>query len=98
MACYIEHMDNGNVAFLCGDLGQHCSNEKCGAVGQFLCDYPVGDGKTCDAALCQSHAFEVAPNIHYCHGHLLLWKEFRLRNGEFSVLKNVVPFNIGGKP
>lgn len=34
-----------------------------------LCDYPVGDGKTCDKPLCNGHARQVGPDLHYCHDH-----------------------------
>lgn len=43
--------------FLCGEFGPHCG--ACASVGDFLCDFPVGDGKTCDMPLCESHATEV---------------------------------------
>jgi len=92
MPCYIMHMSNGGMAFLCGDLGPHCSDAKCEDVGTFLCDYPVGDDKTCDAYLCKHHAFEVAPNIHYCPGHALMWREFKESGGVERELENVVPF------
>jgi len=65
--------------FLCGDLGPHCAAENCAASTAYLCDYPVGDDKTCDLSLCNSHAYEVAPNIHYCPGHLVLWQWYQMR-------------------
>ncbi len=92
MPCYVERQKDGGTMFLCGDLGPHCAAEKCAAVSLNLCDYPVGDGKTCDLPLCDSHAFEVAPNIHYCPGHLVLWQEFRQARRDLAVLENVIPF------
>jgi len=62
------------------------------AVGDFLCDFPVGDGKTCDRPICPDHATEIAPEIHYCAGHLLMWKEFRDAGGVERELTNVVPY------
>ena len=76
--------------FVCGDLGQHCSD--CSWVGEFLCDYPVGDNKTCDRVICEDHAREVAPNIHYCEVHYKLWAEFRDKGGVDASLKNVIAF------
>ena len=76
--------------FLCGDLGSHCG--ACASVGDFLCDFPVGDGKTCDMPLCEGHANEVAPNIHYCPGHMVLWKRFLNAGGVQRELENVVPY------
>lgn len=54
MPCYIEHTKDGDTMFLCGDLGPHCAADKCAAVSGWLCDYPVGEGKTCDLPLCGS--------------------------------------------
>jgi hypothetical protein len=93
MTCYVINLKDGGTAFLCGDLGPHCAADKCGAPGnEFLCDYPVGEGQTCDLPLCASHAYEVAPNVHYCPGHLTLWSEFRKAGGVEKELANVVPF------
>lgn len=92
MPCYIERLKDGGTVFMCGDLGPQCAAEKCAAATDYLCDYPVGDGKTCDLPLCDSHAYEVAPNIHYCPGHLTLWAEFRKSGGVQAELENVVPY------
>ena len=92
MPCYIDRMKDGGTMFMCGNLGPHCAAERCGALGVNLCDYPVGDDRTCDLPLCDSHAYEVAPNVHYCPGHLVLWKEFRDSGREKKELENVVPF------
>lgn len=92
MPCYIERTTDGETMFLCGDLGPHCAAEGCAASTDNLCDYPVGDGKTCDLPLCDSHAYEVAPNVHYCPGHLVLWREFRESGRMDAELENVVPF------
>lgn len=37
--------------------------------GFFLCDYPVGPGKTCDTRFCKDHGRQVAPNVHHCWQH-----------------------------
>lgn len=42
--------------------------------------------------LCHGHAFEVAPNMHYCPGHELMWREFKESGGVRAELENVVPF------
>lgn len=77
MPCYIERLKDGGIGFLCGSLGPHCEADGCAASTSFLCDYPIGDLKTCDLALCGSHAYEVAADTHYCPNHLLLWQELR---------------------
>lgn len=89
MPCYIEPTRNGTM-FLCGDLGPHCAD--CGAVGNYLCDYPVGDGKTCDRNVCNRHAHEIAPNMHYCDQHYTEWRAFRDAGGVKKELENVMPF------
>lgn len=82
--------DVGRTMFLCGEFGPHCVD--CAAVGDFLCDYPVGDGKTCDRPMCDDHAHEIAPEIHYCDAHYRMWTEFRERGGVDEALRNVVAF------
>ena len=103
MTCYTVHMDDGSrVVFLCGNLGPHCSDHNCGDVSGFQCDFPVSDGKACDLYLCRRHAFEVAPDIHYCPGDALLWREFKESGGVKRELENVVPYKqpptTDGKP
>jgi hypothetical protein len=44
-----------------GDQQQYCMD-----MSAYLCDGPVGGGRTCDRALCDAHAFEVGKNKHYC--------------------------------
>lgn len=82
--------DVGQTMFICGDLGAHCCD--CAGVGEFLCDYPVGEGKTCDRSLCSEHASEIAPEIHYCHTHHQMWQAFKDRGGVDEALRNVIAF------
>jgi hypothetical protein len=91
MALYIIDLPGGR-AFLCGELGPHCAAPCCADVSGFLCDFPVGDDKTCDRPLCRSHAFEAAPGVHYCPGHELQWHEFVASGGVNERLANVIPF------
>lgn len=91
MPCYIAK-DGDTAIFICGNLGDHCGDVNCADVSGYLCDYPVGDGKTCDMPLCHKHAFEAAPEIHYCPAHALMWMEFRDSGGVRRELENVVPF------
>lgn len=64
----------------------------CGWVCGFLCDYPVGNDKTCDKRLCEDHAHEVAPEIHYCPEHYKQWLEFEKSGGVKNHLENVTPY------
>lgn len=91
MPCYVIYDENRNlVGHICGKLGQHCAD--CGDVGVSLCDFPVGNGKTCDRAICDFHAHEVAPNVHYCNAHHAEWMAFRDAGGVKRELESVVPF------
>ena len=50
----------------------------CGYVADYLCDWPVGDGKTCDLPLCEVCAHEIGDDKHACEIH---WHEFQHRTG-----------------
>ena len=80
----------GAKMFFCGRLGPPCAD--CSDFGDFLCDYPVGRGKTCDRSMCESHAHEIAPEIHYCDAHHGMWTEFKDSGGVKKSLKNIVAF------
>ena len=90
MTCYLLSLKDGKNGIVCGDLGPACI--ECGAVAEYLCDYPVGEGKTCDRPLCDAHAERIAPDIHYCPSHSKLWLEFRQSGGVEKELENVIPF------
>lgn len=91
MACYVIYdQDRNPKGHICGELGEHCS--ECGDLGSNLCDYPVGQGKTCDRLLCDYHARLVAPDLHYCGPHAVEWQAFRDAGGVRQVLENVIPF------
>ena len=94
MPCYALHDKDGKpIGHLCGNLGAHCTC--CGGVSGYLCDFPVGEGKTCDRPLCGRHAAEVAPEVHYCPGHLQEWEAFKASGGVKEQLEGVVPFSQG---
>lgn len=80
----------GSAVFMCGDLGDHCAD--CMGFGDYLCDFPVGEGKTCDRLMCDDHANEIAPEVHYCAAHLKMWEEFKAAGGVSAELANVVAF------
>jgi hypothetical protein len=63
----------GGTFIMCGDLGPHCSDPSCGAVGDNLCDWPMGRGKTCDLPLCDEHAREIGMDRHLCPVHHPMW-------------------------
>ena len=91
MPCYRKYDEDGSL-FLCGRLGPHCNATDCTWVSEYLCDYPVGEGKTCDRTLCAEHAYEVAPGVQYCGPHYNEWAKFRTSGGVKKELENVVPY------
>jgi len=90
MPCYTKDDPKLGRMFICGKLGPHCAD--CGWVADYLCDYPVGKGKTCDRDMCESHANEVGPDLHYCKAHLGMWHAYRDSGAEVRELANVLPF------
>lgn len=90
MGCYFHKMDNGTILHIKGDLGPHCAD--CSDIQVNLCDYPVGNEKTCDRGVCEQHSHEIAPNLHYCTPHYKSWQEFESSGGVKTELENVVPY------
>lgn len=69
--CY--RLGNGMRGFIRGALGPHC--EYCGTVSTILCDFPVGNRKTCDRHLCDDCAHEVGIGTHLCRAHFAEWEQ-----------------------
>lgn len=72
MPCTVMKLPGGGTAIV-----KHAAPRKrrcafCDAWSGFLCDAPVGPGKTCDAPMCGEHAYIMGPDIHHCphHHHL----------------------------
>lgn len=58
------------VMFLDGPGMVGCAT--CGRCADFLCDYPLGEGKTCSATLCETHARAIGgpdEDLHFCPAH-----------------------------
>ena len=82
----------GARIFMCGENLELQNCADCTHVADYLCDYPVGDGKTCDRAMCDTHAHEIGPNLHYCDSHHAEWRRFVDAGGVSEHLKNVTAF------
>jgi hypothetical protein len=54
MGCARLVMADGSTGHICGPGINACV--QCGFLAGYQCDYPMGNGKTCDAHLCQDHA------------------------------------------
>ncbi|EIA0803379.1 hypothetical protein K6327_000888 [Vibrio vulnificus] len=84
MPCKVIRQDGEAIGFMCGSFSDEDINlvscSECDdnyPSAQFLCDYPVGNDKTCDRVLCKQCAVTVGPNMHYCPSHHKEWKEFQ---------------------
>lgn len=65
---------------LCGDLKvEVCA---CGYASDFLCDYPVGKGKTCGLPLCEKCRHAADNDTDLCRLHRA---EFRVKSGAETV-------------
>jgi len=88
--------DVGATVFMNGDLGPHCT--ECAAPSENLCDYPVGENRTCDRPLCDDHSHGVAHDVHYCRGHFIMWREYLASQRGYDVLDNVTPLGVVARP
>lgn len=72
-----KHYDPNSVMFICGSMEgvEYCSHTSCLGFNEFLCDYPVGENRTCDYGMCESHSNQVGEDLHYCKTHYELWLE-----------------------
>jgi hypothetical protein len=77
------------TGFMCGPGPALPACGDCGVIADYLCDYPVGDDRTCDRMLCPDHAREIVPGVHYCHGHYAEWRAWRENAG----LAEIIPFS-----
>jgi hypothetical protein len=69
--CYREPMElrDGVVVetFLCGRFGPPCA---CGAVSEFLCDFPIGEEeRACDKPCCERCAPTIGVDKNFCPEH-----------------------------
>lgn len=60
--------------FMCGKGIVPCAN--CGQAADFLCDYPVGAGKTCDLPICNTCRTHVG-KYDFCPVHIEISKVIR---------------------
>lgn len=73
-----ETPEDHDGGWVCGEGVEPCAapgNEgSCGYAADYLCDWPTGEGKTCDLPLCEDHAVEHGPewqDMHFCPQHRL---------------------------
>lgn len=68
MTCRPINLGGGVTGIVCS-RGKRPILCKCGARGNKLCDFPIGDGKTCDKGMCDRHAVPMGKNMDYCQIH-----------------------------
>lgn len=55
---------------MCGKDIRVC--EFCGSIAEYFCDFPIGDGRTCDLPICKDHKKhrdDIGQDIDYCPHH-----------------------------
>lgn len=67
--------DPNTTMFICGSMEgfEHCNHTDCIGFNEFLCDYPIGDDKTCDYGMCEEHSHQIGEDLHYCKTHYEMW-------------------------
>jgi hypothetical protein len=71
-----EEVILGPKVFLCGDLKMEiCQDPGCDFESEILCDWPIGDGRTCDLRLCATHARNMGEDRDFCPVHFAMWVE-----------------------
>jgi hypothetical protein len=66
-----EHTPDG-LMFWDGDGIAPC--DECGKCADYLCDFPMGRGKTCDHKLCDEHAHPLGSDRHLCPIHAAIYQ------------------------
>ena len=63
-------LDQKRKLFMCGEGVVPCAF--CGSIADFCCDFPIGEGRTCDLPLCRDHKKhrpDIGADIDYCPHH-----------------------------
>jgi hypothetical protein len=71
--CERIQLPNGGFAIICrgghrSKIRRKCS-ANCGRWSSKLCDWPTGNGKTCDRPLCDECAVKGGREIDFCPSH-----------------------------
>ena len=71
MRCKVMSRNGRPVGFMCGSFPERkpCQAPGCPNPVQVLCDFPAGEGKTCDTAVCRGHCRKVGEDRDYCFKH-----------------------------
>lgn len=73
MAChYVKLPGVEGVAIVCDRSRprvRRCSTRGCTRIGSLQCDFPIGNGRTCDKYLCADCAVPQGPDKDFCPSH-----------------------------
>jgi hypothetical protein len=56
------------------DPPKPCSSHDCLYEAEYLCDFPIGGGKTCDLPLCSDHRANIGPERDLCPIHAEMYR------------------------
>ena len=68
-----DRIEPEGVGFICGPMAADSALCRCSHLADLLCDWPIGDGKTCDLPLCRCCAKEIGDDLHVCAIHWPMW-------------------------
>lgn len=89
--CYRMPMPDGSFGIICGGRNQKMRYCDCSRPADFLCDWKMPDKKsgTCDGAICNKCALEVASDKHLCKFHQKAYEQWKRRHPEKVVQQPV---------
>ena len=65
------------ATIVCGPFLKRRPCVSCGGESARLCDWKIGDGRTCDAAVCDEHTYSPEPDKDLCPGHHGIWLQHK---------------------
>lgn len=72
MTCRVRYLPGGKIEIACSNVGKsfvrppRCA---CGNQVALLCDFPTGQGLTCDVGFCHGCGKKVSEGVDYCPAH-----------------------------
>jgi hypothetical protein len=89
MPCAHIKLPNGMAAIVCtsGKRGGSRLCRTCDRQSDFLCDWKIGDGQTCDQPCCSQHALQVADDKHLCPRHQKAYREWQARRPQRDIFQ-----------
>lgn len=76
MTCEFVTLPSGHRAIVCGPR-QRSRKCACGGRATLLCDWKIGDGRTCDADICSNCTTKPAPDKDLCPDHAKAFEQWK---------------------